>query len=135
MVSAAQSGDDVQRRQSNKAPHHSEMLCSWGQSRLGSVSCNQILRHTSQTITRLDARAPLNANSFVTCRDKNKQPGSILWVSNGFFFSPSDRTFHIFSSFILLIWLAKAQINGFARHNIEIIAACCGEGMTGAKGR
>lgn len=51
------------------------------------------------------------------------------------FFFPSDWTFHFFSSLILLIWLAKAQINGFARHNIETIAPCGGEGMTGAKRR
>lgn len=48
---------------------------------------------------------------------------------------PSDWTFHIFSCLILLIWLAKAQINGFARHNIETTAPCGGEEMTGAKRR
>lgn len=53
----------------------------------------------------------------------------------GYFFLPSDRTSQFFSSFILLIPLAKAQINGFARHNIETIAPVGREGMTAAKGR
>lgn len=42
--------------------------------------------------------------------------GLIPWV---IFFLPSDRTSQFFSSIILLIPLAKAQINGFVRHNIE----------------
>lgn len=51
----------------------------------------------------------------------------------GYFFLPSDRTSQFFS--ILLIPLAKAQIIGFARHNIETIAPVGRDGMTAAKGR